>query len=263
MRFLSVDAAGKGLSLAVVDYDLVGGLRVLAYGGINAGLTHSQRLLPLLDSLMSGAGVELGSLEAVAVVNGPGSFTGLRIGLATAKGLAWGLGLPVAAISTLEAAAYNAYAPGLGEDTLLCPVLDARRGEVYCALYKAGEAGQTGIEELWPAMALAPGELAGRLAEVLAGENRPGAYRRVILAGDACELIYEEMREQLAGRVLLAAPERRFFNAAGCAMAAGRLLAAGKGKPPAEVGAFYLRASEAERNRLAKLAAAQGEAEKK
>lgn len=260
MRILSVDAAGKGLSLAVVDYDLAAGLRVLAYGGINAGLTHSQRLLPLLDSLMSGAGVALDSLEAVAVVNGPGSFTGLRIGLATAKGLAWGLGLPVAAVSTLEAAAYNAYAPGLGADALLCPVLDARRGEVYCALYEAGEAGP---KELWPAMALAPGELAGRLAEVLAGENRPGAYRRVILAGDACELVYEEMRERLAGRVWLAAPERRFFNAVGCAMAAGRLLAAGKGQPPAAVGAFYLRASEAERNRLAKLAAAQGEAEKK
>lgn len=249
MRILSVDTAGKGLSLALLDFDADTEARVLGFAGLNVGLTHSQRLLPLLESLLADAGVELGSVDGVAVVNGPGSFTGLRIGVATAKGLAWGCGKPLVAVSTLEAAAYNAFAPGTGADIVACPVLDARRNEVYNALYAVREDNR-GLRELCPARALSPTELAAELAAVLRD-------KRAVLVGDAAELIFPELRErlpvELRERIALAAPERRFFNAVGCAMAAAPRLAAGEGKNAAEVGAFYLRKSEAERNRLAKL----------
>ncbi len=179
----------------------------------------------------------------LAVVNGPGSFTGLRIGMSTAKGLAWALQKPLLPVSTLEAAAYNAL--GVGRPNLLaCPVLDARRNEVYTALFAAGP----GLvpQPLWPPQAISPAALADKL---LAAAETAG--KQVVLAGDAAELIFAEMQAKLGERVLLAPPERRCFNACACALLAGER--AEQAKPAAEVEAFYLRASEAERNRLAKL----------
>lgn len=246
MIILAVDAAGKGLSVAAAADG-----RILASAALNVGLTHSQRLLPLLQSLLAAADMELAQVDAVAVVNGPGSFTGLRIGLATAKGLAWALQKPLAAVSTLEAAAYNAL-PGTDDaDTLACPVLDARRNEVYTALYAPAAAGRLTPTPLWPPQAVSPAVLAKRLA----AELKNG--QRVVLAGDAAELIFAAMRAELGTRVLLAPPERRYFNACACALLAAERPE--QWQAPAEVGAFYLRASEAERNRLAKLAKEQAE----
>lgn len=238
MKILAVDAAGKALSVAVAEDG-----RILASAALNVGLTHSQRLLPLLQSLLQAADLSLAAIDMLAVVNGPGSFTGLRIGVSTAKGLAWALQKPLLTVSTLEAAAYNAL--GLGwPDLLACPVLDARRNEVYTALYALGP----GLEPqpLWPPQAISP----ALLADKLLAELKPG--QRVALAGDAAELIFADMQERLGDLVLLAPPERRCFNACACALLAGGRLE--QAKPAAEAGAFYLRASEAERNRLARLA---------
>lgn len=246
MIILAVDAAGKGLSVAVADTEAG---RILAGAELNVGLTHSQRLLPLLQSLLAAADLPLQQVDALAVVNGPGSFTGLRIGVATAKGLAWALQKPLLAVSTLEAAAYNALSGGWQPDVLACPVLDARRNEVYTALYAGGEAGRFSPRELWQPAAISPAELAARLEAELAPD------RQVVFAGDAAELIFDYMKAALGERAHLAPPERRFFNAGACALLAGERLA--QAKPPAEVGVFYLRASEAERNRLAKLQAEQ------
>ncbi len=244
MIILAVDAAGKGLSVAVADADAV---RILASAGLNVGLTHSQRLLPLLQSLLAAADLDLRQVDALAVVNGPGSFTGLRIGVATAKGLAWALQKPLLAVSTLEAAAYNALSGGWQPDTLACPVLDARRNEVYTALYAGGEAGRLSPREIWPPAAISPAALADKLLAELA----PG--QQVVFAGDAAELIFADMQAALGGRAHLAPSERRFFHACACALLAGERRE--QAKPPAEVRAFYLRASEAERNRLARLKA--------
>lgn len=254
MIILAVDAAGKGLSVAVAAEG-----RILASAALNVGLTHSQRLLPLLESLLKAADLQLNNLDALAVVNGPGSFTGLRIGVATAKGLAWALQKPLLAVSTLEAAAYNALPGYVDENILACPVLDARRNEVYAALY-AGCPGAEGLilpKQIWAPQAVSPADLADKLAAV-AAENQ-----RVVLSGDAAELIFADMREVLGERVILAPPERRCFNACACALLAEERLKADPASAdlPAEVGAFYLRASEAERNRLARLAAEKEQAD--
>lgn len=234
MKVLAVDAAGKALSLAIAEED-----KLIASATLNVGLTHSQRLLPMLSALLESAALTMQDIDMVAVVNGPGSFTGLRIGIATAKGLAEAAGCPLLTVSTLEAEAWAAR--GMG--AYICPLLDARRNEVYTALYDESGA------EIWPAMAIAPDELAARLTEFANG--CPGA--RFVLVGDAAALYIDKMREMLAAPVLLTSPDKRMFGAPGCAFLA--LERAEQATPPEQAQAFYLRLSEAERNRLAKLAA--------
>ncbi len=233
-KVLGIDTAGKGLSLAVAEGD-----KLLASACLNVGLTHSQRLLPLLAALLEGAALRPADIDLIAVTNGPGSFTGLRIGLATAKGLAAGLGCKLLPVSTLEAAAYAVR--GMG--AYICPVLDARRNEVYTALYTPEGA------ELWPPAALAPEKLAEQLREFLAA-NQP---RRVMFVGDAAELYIERLLAALPDMALLAPAERRLFGAPGCALLAAERLE--QALPPERAEAFYLRLSEAERNRNARLAA--------
>lgn len=233
MRVLAIDAAGKSLSLAIAEED-----KLVASATLNVGLTHSQRLLPMLAAMLEAAAMQVSDMDMVAVVNGPGSFTGLRIGIATAKGLAEATGKPMLGVSTLESEAYAAR--GMG--AYICPVLDARRNEVYTALYD-----EAGVE-IWPAMAIAPAELAARLNE-FAAENAA----RFVFVGDAAALYIEQMKELVDTEVLICPPERRLFGACGCAfLALERSCQAG---PPEQTQAFYLRLSEAERNRLAKLAA--------
>lgn len=234
MKVLAVDAAGKSLSLAIAEED-----RLIASATLNVGLTHSQRLLSLLAALLDAAAMQVSDMDMIAVVNGPGSFTGLRIGIATAKGLAEAAGKPLVTVSTLEAEAYAVR--GMG--AYICPLLDARRNEVYAALYD-----ETGAE-IWPAQAIAPGELAARLDEFAAAND--GAC--FVLVGDAAGLYINKMQELVAAPVLIAPPERRLFGACGCAFLA--LNRAEQAAPPEQAQAFYLRLSEAERNRLAKLAA--------
>jgi tRNA threonylcarbamoyladenosine biosynthesis protein TsaB len=120
--------------------------------------THSERLLPAIDHLLGNAGMAPGDLEGLAVAVGPGSFTGLRIGLSTVKGLALALGIPVAAVPTLDAMAASlpyAMFP-------VCPVLDARKGEVYCSLYRWRE---DRMQREWDYLALPPADLVRRLSE--------------------------------------------------------------------------------------------------
>ncbi|MBQ3199599.1 MAG: tRNA (adenosine(37)-N6)-threonylcarbamoyltransferase complex dimerization subunit type 1 TsaB [Firmicutes bacterium] len=234
-KILSVDAAGKGLSLAVVEGD-----RLIASCCLNVGLTHSERLLPMLQALLGGAGLTLADMDLVAVTNGPGSFTGLRIGLATAKGLAEGQGLPLLPVGTLEAEAYAVRQMG----AFICPVLDARRNEVYTALYAPDGA------EIWPPMALSLSDLAERLREFLAAS---ADIKQVIFVGDAAEIYINQMRAELGEACRIAPPEKRLFGAFGAAFIAQERTE--EALPPERVEAFYLRLSEAERNRIAKLKA--------
>lgn len=118
---------------AVCSAALAGGGSLLAEITTNIPRTHSQRLLPMIDTLLKETGLTPQELEMLAVTRGPGSFTGLRIGLATAKGLGLALGLPVVGVSTLRVLAHN-----LGAAGLVCPVLNARRDQVYTALFRTG-----------------------------------------------------------------------------------------------------------------------------
>ena len=196
----------------------------------NCGLTHSETLLPMADNLMKGCSVSLGDVDLIAVARGPGSFTGVRIGVATAKGLSWGLDKPCCGVSTLEAMAWQGtHLTG----KLLCCCMDARRGQVYNALFRAAEAGP---ERLSEDRAIALEELLPELTEA------------PVLLGDGAALTAKALAE--AGKPFTLAPEPvRIQSAWGVALAAAHAPREAWGEPePA-----YLRLSQAERERLARL----------
>ena len=127
MRILALDSSGLVASVAIVEEQ-----QMIAEYTINHKKTHSQTLLPMLDEIVKMTQIDLNSIDAIAVAGGPGSFTGLRIGSATAKGLGFALNKPLIHIPTVEALAYNLY----GNTQVICPIMDARRNQVYTGLYE-------------------------------------------------------------------------------------------------------------------------------
>ena len=130
MKILALDSSGIVASVAVVEDDTL-----LAEYTVNYKKTHSQTLLPMLDEIVKMTELELESVDAIAVAAGPGSFTGLRIGSATAKGLGLALKKPLVAVPTVDALAYNLY----DAQGLICPIMDARRKQVYTGIYRFEE----------------------------------------------------------------------------------------------------------------------------
>ena len=126
MKILALDSSGLVASVAVMEND-----NLIAEYTMNYKKTHSQTLLPMLDEVKKMIELDLSTLDAIAVAAGPGSFTGLRIGSATAKGLGLALNLPIVPVKTVDALAYNLY----GTDKLVCPLMDARRNQVYTGIY--------------------------------------------------------------------------------------------------------------------------------
>ena len=122
MKILALDSSGLVASAAVMEDDIL-----LAEYTVNYKKTHSQTLLPMLDAIVSMVELDLNTIDAIALAAGPGSFTGLRIGAATAKGLGLALDKPIVAVPTVDALAYNLY----DTDKLICPMMDARRQQVY------------------------------------------------------------------------------------------------------------------------------------
>ena len=199
-----------------------------------SGLTHSRTLLPMAEDLLRHADVELRDVDAVAVAQGPGSFTGVRIGVATVKGLCWGADKPAIGVSTLEAMAWNGEcAP---PDSVLCCAMDARRGQVYNALF-CWEKG--GPRRLTPDRALSLGELAEELSQL---------GKSVYVLGDGGELCHEFLIAK--GLPAALAPEAwRFQDAWGVCRAA-------EGRETVDAAALlpvYLRLSQAERERQERL----------
>lgn len=127
MKLLALDSSGLVATVAIVTEDAM-----LAEYTINHKKTHSQTLLPMLDEIVKMVELDMSDIDAIAVAAGPGSFTGLRIGSATAKGLGMALNKPIIAVPTLDGLAYNLY----GTDKLICPMMDARRNQVYTGLYE-------------------------------------------------------------------------------------------------------------------------------
>jgi tRNA threonylcarbamoyladenosine biosynthesis protein TsaB len=132
MLTLAMDTATKTIGLALLEDE-----EILAELFLNLGRHHAEVLLPALDRICSLAGTPIGSIDLIACTIGPGSFTGVRIGASTVKGLALATGKPVVGVSTLEALAFNA----LPRTALICPMLDARRNQVYTGLYREGKNG--------------------------------------------------------------------------------------------------------------------------
>ena len=126
MKLLALDSSGLVASAAIVDDNIT-----IAEYTVNYKKTHSQTLLPMLDEIKRMTELDLHTIDAIAIAAGPGSFTGLRIGAATAKGLGLALEIPIIPVPTVDSLAYNLY----GSDKLICPLMDARRNQVYTGLY--------------------------------------------------------------------------------------------------------------------------------
>ena len=228
MLILAFETSAKAASVALMENG-----KLLGEGYQNTGLTHSQTLMVMAEDMLNQCGKTASQVEAVAVAAGPGSFTGVRIGVAAAKGFAWGKQLPCYGISTLEAMAES-----LGAwRGYVCPVMDARRSQVYNALFKADNGHLTRVTED-RAIALRD------LAEELKICEEP-----VFLVGDGSNLCYNTLRDTVPGLVL--PPEHRMHQrATGVAIVAARLAAAGITPDGNELAPNYLRLSQAERERL-------------
>ncbi|MBR2869259.1 MAG: tRNA (adenosine(37)-N6)-threonylcarbamoyltransferase complex dimerization subunit type 1 TsaB [Clostridia bacterium] len=201
MKILSFDSSAKTASVAVTD-----GETILSECFVNAGLTHSRTLMPMVDNALKQADMKIEEIDAFSVNSGPGSFTGIRIGVSAVKGLALANGKPCAGISTLEAIAYNF----IDEDAIICASMDARCNQVYAALFKVKDGVITRICDDY---AVPISELADKIAEF--GDER------IILAGDGAELFYNAVKDRL-NNIILSSEFRRYQRAYGTALAAIR-----------------------------------------
>ena len=227
MLTLAFESSAKAASVALCEDG-----RLISQVIQCSGLTHSRTLLPMAEDLLKNAGTEMKQIDCFAVAQGPGSFTGIRIGIATVKGLAWAADKPCIGVSTLAAMAWN----GVGAGGLICAVMDARRSEVYNALFRIEDGRPV---RLCPDRAISLSALTEELRD--RGEAP-------FLVGDGTELASAFFREQhLDHRV---PPENvRWQNAWGVAMeAAGKKLCTSQELLP-----VYLRLSQAERERQARL----------
>jgi tRNA threonylcarbamoyladenosine biosynthesis protein TsaB len=220
VRLLAVETSTPAGGVALLD-----GEQVIGEYLLDVRITHSERLMPAIDRLLRDAGWTTGSLQGLAVAVGPGSFTGLRIGISAVKGLAWALDLRVAAVPTLDALAAALPFAALP----VCPVLGARKNEVYCSRYHWDGAA---MRRDWEYLALAPEDLASRLTEP------------TILTGDAAHGI-------VSRHARVAPPHRRTPSAASVGALGLVRFHAGEVVSAHELSPFYLRPSAAELKRRA------------
>ena len=229
MLILGIESSAKAASCALVrDGELVGQYFQCS------GLTHSATLLPMAEQLLASTGTDKSALDAVAVARGPGSFTGVRIGVAAVKGLCWALEKPAVGVSTLEAMAWNGAC--LPEGSLVCCCMDARRSQVYNALFRV-ESGRPA--RLCEDRAISLAELAAGLAKYSAAP---------FLTGDGARLVSEYLGDRAMPHSLASGPLLH-QSAWGVCMAA-------MDKEPESAGALlpvYLRLSQAERERQARM----------
>ena len=230
MLLLAFETSAKAASVA-----LFYGEKLLGESYQNTGLTHSQTLMVMAEDLLKQCNHAPADVEAVAVAEGPGSFTGVRIGVAAAKGFAWGKNIPCYGVSTLESMAL-----GLGAwDGLICPVMDARRSQVYNALFYVN---QGVLSRATEDRAIALSDLAEEL------KNAP---KPIFLVGDGSNLCYNTLKADMPNLVL-PAEHRMHQRAVGVGLAALQKIAAGETGDGNALTPNYLRLSQAERERLEK-----------
>lgn len=238
MRILGLDSSGLVASVAVVEAETAGEAIIAEYT-VNYKKTHSQTLLPMLDEISKMTELDLDTIDAIAVAGGPGSFTGLRIGSATAKGLGLALKKPLIHVPTLHGLAYNL----CGTDKLVCPIMDARRGQVYTGIYEFAGNDLTVLED----------QMAVSIEEL--GEKLSAYDREIIFLGDGVSIFREALEERiLAGRPISFAPAHmNRQRGASIGALAIRYFQAGKTETAAEHQPDYLRVSQAERERKERL----------
>lgn len=227
MQILALDSSGLVAAVAIVEED-----QTLSEYTVNYKKTHSQTLLPMLDEVVNMLGLDLNTIDAIAISGGPGSFTGLRIGSATAKGLGLALGKPLIHVPTVDALAYNLY----GVNALICPIMDARRNQVYTGIYRFEEKFEVVNEQ----MAVDVQELIGLL-------NDKG--ERVIFLGDGVPVYKEQLLGGLKVPVSFAPAHMNRQRAASVGTLGMEYLKTGRTEDAATHKPDYLRMSQAERER--------------
>ena len=226
IKILALESSAKSVSAAISEDG-----KIIAQSYQNSGLTHSRTLLPLIEDMLKNADLSYDDVGLVAVARGPGSFTGIRIGVSAAKGISWARDIPAVGVSTLEAMASQlSYS-----DSIICAVMDARRSEVYNALFKMRDGN---LERLCDDRAISLSELAEEMRE---------SNEKYILVGDGAEISYKYFSDKELS-VCIAPENIRYQTAWGVAAAA-----AGKKSGKADdLHPVYLRLSQAEREKLMK-----------
>lgn len=227
MRILAIDSSAVSASCCVWEDG-----KLLAQSAVNTRLTHSQTLLPMVRDMLENAQMALSEMDLLAVAAGPGSFTGVRIGVAAVKGLALPADKPCAGVSTLAAIAQNA--GGLPLDGIVCAAMDARCQQVYTALFESRDGT---LSRLTPDEALPLSELQNRLIDT---------KKSVFLVGDGADLCYTQMKGAVSG-LTLSPPHLRYQSAYGVAVEAAAMAARGETVSGDRLLPLYLRLPQAER----------------
>ena len=239
MRVLAIDSSGLTATVAIVEDD-----QTIAEYTTNYKKTHSQTLLPMIDEMVRMVDADLAEIDAIAVAGGPGSFTGLRIGSATAKGLGLALDKPLIHVPTVDAMAYSLY----GCEDIICPIMDARRKQVYTGLYsfahKKNEDGSLYDEPVFQVLRM---QMAVPVEELIRHLN---VYRRrVVFLGDGVPVYKEMLAEGLKVPYSFAPSFMNRQRAAAVGALGIRYYEAGRYETAAEFKPEYLRKSQAERER--------------
>ncbi len=226
MKILSVDTSSNVATVAVTDDE-----KLVCEILVNTKKTHSQTLMPMIDSALKQSELEISDIDLIASANGPGSFTGLRIGVSAVKGLAHAMDIPVVGVSILTAMAYNL--PFC--EYVISPILDARRDQVYNAVYEWSD-GE--LKEVFKPRALSVDEL---IDEFLTSE------KKVVFLGDGVSVHREYIKEKLGDKAVFAPVSANEQRASGLAAAAKKLYDEGKAVSCYELAPIYLRKPQAER----------------
>lgn len=221
MKILAIDTSALTATAAILSEGML-----IGEISTTTKLTHSQTIMPMIDELLRKVSLDITDIDLFACSEGPGSFTGLRIGIGTIKGLAYGLGKPVVGVSTLEALAHNIDVTGL----VICPIMDARRGQVYNGLYRYNG---VMLERITEPRALSVEELCEELTE------------RTIFVGDGVKVHKEKIKELLGENAVFASPQNLLQRAGSVAYAALNKEAISA----EDLTAVYLRKPQAERER--------------
>ena len=228
MRILALDSSGLVAGVALIQDDVL-----IAEYTTDYKKTHSQTLLPMLDELRRMVDLDLKSIDLIAVAAGPGSFTGLRIGSATAKGLGLALDIPLAAVPTVDALAYNLY----GCEQLICPMMDARRKQVYTGIYRFADHELVTVSR----------QKAIAVEELIRELNALG--EAVIFLGDGVTVYQEMLKENMQVPYSFAPAHLNKQRAGAVGALAEKYYREGKTVTAAEHQPEYLRVSQAERER--------------
>lgn len=229
MKILAIDTSAKAASAAITEDG-----KILGEFYLNTRLTHSQTLLPMIHALLSAASLTLEEIGGLAVSAGPGSFTGLRIGIATVKGLGFGREILCAPVSTLEALCRN-----IGEPARICAVMDARCAQVYTATFDFDGETYTRVTE---DEAVSLEELETRVKKT---------QKTTIFVGDGAEMCYNKMKA--LPNVRLSAENVRFQRASSVGFVAQTVFSKGEGVSVGELSPRYLRLPQAQRERLRRM----------